>query len=111
MADPVSSDTTQLLRAWAGGDRDALKRLTPRVYVELRRMAAHFLQNERPGCTLHSIDLVHEVYLRLVDVNRVDWQHRAHFIAVSATLMRYGSCWIAQEDASVAKRGGKQRSY
>src|SRR5579859_2161053 len=88
MADPPITDTTKLLRDWAGGDPEALKQLTPRVYQELRRMAAHFLQNERPGCTLQSVDLVHEVYLRLIDVNQVDWQHRAHFLAVSATLMR-----------------------
>src|SRR4029077_9410897 len=49
-------------------------------------MAGRCLQNERPGHTLQSVDLVHEVYLRLVDVNQVDWQHRAHFFAVSVTL-------------------------
>jgi RNA polymerase sigma-70 factor, ECF subfamily len=108
MADPSGTDTTQLLRAWAGGDREALKRLTPRVYVELRRMAGHFLQNERPGCTLQSVDLVHEVYLRLVDVNRVEWQHRAHFFAVSATLMRRILLDRARRRYA-AKRGGKQQ--
>jgi RNA polymerase sigma factor (TIGR02999 family) len=51
-------------------------------------MANHFLKNERPGYTLQATELVHEVYLRLVDVNRVEWQDRVHFFAVSATLMR-----------------------
>jgi RNA polymerase sigma factor (TIGR02999 family) len=107
MADPPNTDTTQLLRAWAGGDPEALKQLTPRVYLELRRMAGHFLQNERPGCTLQSVDLVHEVYLRLIDINQVDWQHRAHFFAVSATLMRRILLDRARK-RSAAKRGGKQ---
>ena len=88
MADPSSADTIQLLRAWAGGDPEALQQLTPRVYRELRRLAAHFLQKERPGYTLQSAELVHEVYLRLVDVNQVNWQDRAHFFAVAASLMR-----------------------
>jgi RNA polymerase sigma factor (TIGR02999 family) len=106
MADSPVTDTTQLLRAWAGGDPEALKQLTPRVYRELRRMAGHFLQNERPGYTLQSVELVHEVYLRLVDVNRVDWQHRAHFFAVSATLMRRILLDRARK-RSAAKRGSK----
>jgi RNA polymerase sigma factor (TIGR02999 family) len=108
MAEPPITDTTQLLRAWASGDAEALKQLTPRVYQELRRMARHFLQNERSGCTLQSVDLVHEVYLRLVDVNQVDWQHRAHFLAVSATLMRRILLDRARR-RSAAKRGGKQQ--
>lgn len=108
MADPPITDTTRLLRDWAGGDPEALKQLTPRVYQELRRMAAHFLQNERPGYTLQSIDLVHEVYLRLIDVKQVDWQHRAHFLAVSATLMRRILLDRARR-RSAAKRGGKQQ--
>ncbi len=88
MADSPNADTTQLLRAWADGDTQALKELTPRVYRELRRVAAHLLQNERPGYTLQSTDLVHEAYLRLINAKDTDWQHRAHFFAVSATLMR-----------------------
>lgn len=88
MAEPSISRTTQLLRAWAGGDSRALEELTPRVYRELLRLAGHYLKNERPGQTLQAPDLVHEVYLRLVDVDRTVWQHRAHFFAVSATLMR-----------------------
>ena len=66
MPDSSSADTTKLLRAWAGGDSEALKELTPRVYRELRHVAARLLQNERPGYSLQSADLVHEVYLRLV---------------------------------------------
>ena len=106
MPDSSSADTTQLLRAWAGGDSEALKELTPRVYRELRRMAARLLQNERPGYSLQSADLVHEVYLRLVNARELDWQHRAHFFAVSATLMRRILLDRARRRVA-AKRGGK----
>jgi RNA polymerase sigma factor (TIGR02999 family) len=106
MPDSSSADTTQLLRAWASGDSEALKELTPRVYRELRRMAARLLQNERPGYSLQSTDLVHEVYLRLVNARELDWQHRAHFFAVSATLMRRILLDRARRQAA-AKRGGK----
>ena len=106
MADSSSGDTTELLRAWADGDSHALEQLTPRVYRELRRVAARLLQNERPGYTLQSADLVHEAYLRLVNAPEVDWQHRAHFFAVSATLMRRILLDRARRNAA-AKRGGK----
>jgi RNA polymerase sigma factor (TIGR02999 family) len=108
MADSSSpgTDTTQLLRAWASGDSEALEELTPRVYRELRRMAARLLQNERPGFSLQSTDLVHEAYLRLVNARELEWQHRAHFFAVSATLMRRILLDRARRRAA-AKRGGK----
>jgi RNA polymerase sigma factor (TIGR02999 family) len=106
MADSSSADTTELLRAWADGDSEALRQLTPRVYRELRRVAAHLLQNERPGLSLQSTDLVHEVYLRLVNARELDWQHRAHFFAVSATLMRRILLDRARRRAAL-KRGGK----
>src|ERR1022692_3620505 len=88
MADSPATDTTQLLRAWAGGDERALTDLVPRVHLELSRLAGRLLQNERPGLTLQATDLVQEVYLRLVDIHQLDWQHRAHFFAVAATMMR-----------------------
>ena len=106
MANSSTSDTTQLLRAWAEGDSQALKKLTPRVYRELRRVAGHLLQNERAGYSLQSSDLVHEVYLRLVNAQQVDWQHRAHFFAVAATLMRRILLDRARRKAA-AKHGGK----
>ncbi|MEO5926775.1 MAG: ECF-type sigma factor [Bryobacteraceae bacterium] len=84
-----------------------MEQLTPRVYVQLRRMAGHFLRNERADCTLQSVDLVHEVYLRLIDIHQVDWQHRAHFFAVSATLMRRILLDHARR-RTADKRGGKQ---
>ncbi len=106
MPNSTGADTTQLLRAWADGDSQALEQLTPRVYRELQRMAGRLLQNERPGHTLQSTDLVHEVYLRLVNAREVDWQHRAHFFAISATLMRRILLDRARRRAA-AKRGGK----
>ncbi|HTW67958.1 MAG TPA: ECF-type sigma factor [Bryobacteraceae bacterium] len=104
--DSSSGDTTELLRAWAGGDSQALEQLTPRVYRELKRLAARLLQNERPGYTLQSTDLVHEVYLRLVNARELEWQHRAHFFAVAATLMRRILLDRARRRLA-AKRGGK----
>src|SRR5271170_5372520 len=106
MPNQPSADTTELLRAWADGDSQALQQLTPRVYRELRRVAAHLLQHERPGHTLQSTDLVHEVYLRLVNAREVEWQHRAHFFAVAATLMRRILLDRARRKVA-AKRGGR----
>ena len=60
----------------------------PRVYRELRRVAGRCLKNERAAQTLQATDLVHEAYLRLADVSNLDWKHRSHFFAISATLMR-----------------------
>jgi RNA polymerase sigma-70 factor, ECF subfamily len=105
MPDIEGSETTRLLRAWAGGDRAALERLTPRVYDELRRIAGRFMRNERPGRTLQTTALVHEAYLKLVDVTNVDWQHRAHFFAISAQIMRRILLDRARRGVA-AKRGG-----
>jgi RNA polymerase sigma factor (TIGR02999 family) len=88
MGDAQCSETTQLLRAWANGDEGALEQLTPRVYDELRRIAGRFMRNEQVGRTIQTTALVHEAYLKLIDIDNVDWQHRAHFFAVSAQIMR-----------------------
>jgi RNA polymerase sigma factor (TIGR02999 family) len=101
-----SSDTTRLLRAWANGDQAALGRLTPRVYRELRRIAGNFMKNENPGRTIQATALVHEAYLKLIEVDNVDWQHRAHFFAVAAQVMRHILLDAARKRGS-AKRGGK----
>lgn len=103
--DQHTSETTQLLRAWSDGDQGALERLTPRVYRTLRRIAGHHLQNERPGNTLQATALVHEAYLELIDITNVDWQHRAHFFAVSAQIMRHILLDRARRRVA-AKRGG-----
>ena len=79
---------TTLLRAWSRGDQGAFEQLTPLVYDELRRRARQYLRAERPNHTLRPTALVHEVYLRLVGLDRVDWQDRAHFFALAARQMR-----------------------
>jgi RNA polymerase sigma factor (TIGR02999 family) len=104
MPDPQTSETTQLLRAWANGEPSALEQLTPRVYRELRRIAGRFMRQESPGRTIQATALVHEAYLRLIDVTNVDWQHRAHFFAVSARIMRHILLDAARSRAS-ARRG------
>ncbi len=100
-----SSETTRLLRAWADGDQAALPQLTPRVYSELRRIAGQYMRNERPGRTLQTTALVHEAYLKLIDIRNVDWQHRAHFFALSARIMRNILLDHARRRVA-AKRGG-----
>jgi len=85
---PSPAEVTRLLVAWRGGDAGALDRLLPLVYAELRRVAHRYMRDERPNHPLQTTALVHEAYLRLIDVTRVDWQSRNHFFAVSAQLMR-----------------------
>ena len=106
VSEPKLSETTRLLRDWANGDQAALDHLTPRVYRELRRLAGSLMKQESPGRTIQATGLVHEAYLKLIDVDNVDWQHRAHFFAVAAQVMRR----ILLEGArkrGAAKRGGQ----
>jgi RNA polymerase sigma factor (TIGR02999 family) len=81
-------DVTDLLLSWRQGDAAALDRLVPLVYDELRRVARRRLRGESPGHALQATALVHEVYLRLVDVDRMTLTSRAHFFGVAATMMR-----------------------
>ena len=81
-------DASKLLRAWSEGDQSALQGLTPIVYDELHRLAGRYLKRERPGHSLQTTALVNEAYMRLVDYERMQWQNRAHFFAVSAQVMR-----------------------
>jgi len=83
-----SQELTHLLLAWSQGEREALNRLIPVIYAELRRIAHSYIRGERRGNTLQTTALVNEAYLRLIDCSRVNWQNRAHFLAVSAQLMR-----------------------
>lgn len=85
---PSNGQITQLLKAWTTGDEEALAKLTPLVYGELHRSARRYMAHERAGHLLQTTALVNEVYIRLVDCADVDWQDRAHFLAVSAQLMR-----------------------
>ena len=88
MAAPESAEITNLLKAWTGGDPAALDRLAAVVYDELHRIAGRYMRNERQGRTLQTTALVNEVYLRLVDVKNVDWQHRSQFFTITAQMMR-----------------------
>jgi RNA polymerase sigma-70 factor (ECF subfamily) len=88
MASPVPADVTRLLRAWSQGDEDALQKLIPVVYQELRRLAHRYMNRERADHTLETTALVHEAYQRLIDTPQVGWQDRTHFLAVCAQLMR-----------------------
>ncbi len=82
------SEVTQLLLAWRGGNDHALEKLTRAVYDELHRLAGRFMAREQPGQTLQATALVNEAYLRLVDIQQVTWQNRAHFFKVAAKVMR-----------------------
>jgi RNA polymerase sigma factor (TIGR02999 family) len=84
----LDADITNLLKAWSGGDPAALNELSKQVYDELRRMARRHMKGERRDNTLQTTALVHEVYLRLVDVTNVEWRQRAQFFAIAAQMMR-----------------------
>jgi len=100
-----SADVTQLLARWSRGEHDALEELLPLVYGELRRIAGRQMRGERREHTLAPTALVHEVYLRLVDQRRANWQNRAHFFGVAAQLMRRILVDYARARGA-AKRGG-----
>jgi RNA polymerase sigma factor (TIGR02999 family) len=84
----LDAEITNLLKAWSAGDPAALDQLSKQVYDELRRMARRHMKGERRDNTLQTTALVHEVYLRLVDVTKVEWRQRAQFFAIAAQMMR-----------------------
>jgi len=86
--EPRSIEITNLLKAWGSGEAAALDRLAKQVYPELRRIARRYMRNEAQGHSLQATALVHEVYLRLVDVTQVEWRQRAQFFAMAAQMMR-----------------------
>ena len=88
MRSSSASNVTGLLRAWTAGDAAALERLTPILHGELKRIARRYMARERKDHTLQPTALVNEAFLRLVDVQGVPWQDRAHFFALSARIMR-----------------------
>jgi RNA polymerase sigma factor (TIGR02999 family) len=99
-----SHPVSELLIRWKAGDQEALEALVPLVYKELRDIARHHLQRERPGHTLQSAALVHEAYLRLIDQRPFDTENRAHFLAVASRLMRQILVDYARNHGA-AKRG------
>lgn len=99
----MPSDVTQILSAIEAGDPHAAEQLLPLVYDELRRLAAHSIAQEKPGQTLQATALVHEAFLRLVDVDKAqDWNSRGHFFAAAAEAMRRILIEIAR------RKGGRQ---
>ena len=99
------SDVTRLLRLWAEGDTDALNRLVPLMYTELSRLARQRLRHEPSNCSLDTTGLVHDAYLKLVDVRRVQFRDRGHFLAMASRVMRRVLVDQARARRS-AKRGG-----
>ena len=88
MGNSLGSEITAILRAWRQGDEQALEKLTPEIYRELHRAAQQCMRNERDGHTLQTTALINELYLRLPDLQEIDWQGRAHFFAICARQMR-----------------------
>jgi RNA polymerase sigma factor (TIGR02999 family) len=99
------NEVTVLLNQAKGGDADAMGKLMPLVYNELRRLAEHYMRGERVGHTLQPTAVVHEAYLRLIGLDRIDWQNRAQFMGIAAQLMRRILINYAR-DRVAAKRGG-----
>ena len=93
------------MKAWGSGDEAALGSLAECVYPELRRMARRYMKDEAQGNSLQATALVHEVYLRLVDVNNVEWRGRAQFFAIAAQMMRRVLVDAARTHGS-RRRGG-----
>jgi RNA polymerase sigma factor (TIGR02999 family) len=88
MPQHADDQPTELLRAWSQGDESAREKLIPLLYGELHQLARRYMRQERPDHTLQATALVHEAYLRLIDVNRVEWRNRTHFLALAAQMMR-----------------------
>jgi RNA polymerase sigma factor (TIGR02999 family) len=104
-----SPGVTELLRAWSDGDDDALEQLMPLVEAELRRLARAYMRRERPGHTLQTSALMNEAFLRLTDARSVRWQDRAHFLGISARLMRRVLVDHARHRGYHKRGGGAQR--
>ena len=103
-----SPDVTQLLIHWSEGDEEALDRLLPLVYDQLREVAHLRLRGERSDHTINTTALVHEAYIRLVDLDRMQWRDRLHFLAMASRLMRRVLVDYARE-RKAAKRGGDRQ--
>jgi RNA polymerase sigma factor (TIGR02999 family) len=112
MTDKISKaemhEVTRLLQSLNAGNREAVDALVPLVYAELRKLAAHYLKSEREGHTLQPTALVHEAFLRLIE-QETDWQNRAHFFAMAASLMRrilvdYARGYTAEKRGGAAEK-------
>jgi len=106
---PAPGAVTELLLAWSEGDEGALERLVPLVEAELRRLARGYMARERRGHTLQITALVNEAFLRLADARRLRWQDRAHFLGISARLMRRVLVDHARSRGFQKRGGGAQQ--
>ena len=104
-----SAEVTTLLKAWRAGDSQALERLTPLVYDQLRRLGRQYVRKERADLRGDATSLVHQAFVRLVDARAVDWQDRAHFLAVCSQIMRRILVDAARTRAAIKHGGGMQR--
>lgn len=103
MADKI----TDFLQEWRNGDQSAIDRLFPLVYDEMKRQARQYMKKERANHSFQPTELVHEAYLRLINLNQINWEDRSHFFAIAATTMRRILVDHARELAA-DKRGGPQ---
>ena len=103
-----ADDITALLLAHRNGASDALDRILPLIYRELHRIATAQLRRERDGHTLNATALVNEAYMKLVDINRVDWRDRAHFLSMAARVMRRILIDYARQHGRLRRGGGAQ---
>ena len=106
---PGPAEITRLLIDWRGGDQAALEQLIPLVHEELRRLARRHMAHERVGHTLQATALVNEAFVRLIDVQQVKWQDRAHFFAMSSRLMRRILVDFARSKGYQKRGGGAQK--
>jgi RNA polymerase sigma-70 factor (ECF subfamily) len=106
MPSSEQEQVTQLLVAWRSGDSGALDKLIPLVQPELHRLAHRYMSKERPGHTVQTTMLIHDAYLQFADKTQPDWQNRAHFFAVAATLMRRIMVDHARQRQALKRGGG-----
>lgn len=109
MKPPSQNEVTQMLLAWSDGDQTALEELTPLVYAELHRLAERYMRRERAGHPLQTTALVNEAYVRLIDLQQVRWQNRAHFFGIAAQLMRHILVDFARARRRAERGGYKQQ--
>jgi RNA polymerase sigma factor (TIGR02999 family) len=109
MSDPSSQGITELLQAWNRGDDQALDKLTPLVYQELYRAAKRCVSRGQRDQSLQTTALINELYLRMVDLRRVNWQNRAHFFAICARQMRNILVDLFRSGQYLKRGGGAER--
>ena len=109
MSELSSQEVTHLLLAWRQGEKAALDKLVPVVYEELRRLAHSYMRGERKDHTMQTTALVNEAYVRLLDCSKVNWQNKAHFLAISAQLMRRILVDYARSRAYLKRGGAAER--